>query len=214
MSSSLPTGLTKLKWFSLPLIYPICPYKSIPSNDINAKAKELRARELPSDAFAIFIEAYACDIKDDGINKIKYLPMMRNNSCWIVRLLKFLNPLIKLFLCLNPSAPIMLLNILRLSNTLSRKKRYFQFLKYFDDIQKHIHTTNTVENLHSKFEIIRLNGGGYFQSLKTAEIALSIAINTTTANKWSKPLNDFITCRYEILQLFNTKLFSQTQFFR
>jgi len=115
---------------------------------------------------------------------------------------------------LNPSAPIMLLNILRLSNTLSRKKRYFQFLKYFDDIQKHIYTTNTVENLHSKFEIIRLNGGGYFQSLKTAEIALSIAINTTTANKWSKPLNDFITCRYEILQLFNTKLFSQTQFFR
>jgi transposase-like protein len=39
--------------------------------DLYNKAKEIRTRELPSDMFALFIDAYHTQKKDEEINRIK-----------------------------------------------------------------------------------------------------------------------------------------------
>jgi putative transposase len=39
--------------------------------DLYNKAKEIRTRELPSDMFALFIDAYHTQIKDEEVNRIK-----------------------------------------------------------------------------------------------------------------------------------------------
>ena len=55
-------------------------------------------------------------------------------------------------------------------------------------MRKYIYTTNVVENINSRIELIRANTGGYFQSVKTAEVEIYVTVNRIEKNKWKEPL--------------------------
>ncbi len=90
----------------------------------------------------------------------------------------------------------------------SKKELYFTYLKYPEQIRKHIYTTNIVENLNSRLENTRVNSGGYFQSLKTAEVAVYVTINKIQTGKWKKPFPAARTALYELKQMFNANFSS------
>jgi len=96
---------------------------------------------------------------------------------------------------------------------LAKKYLYFSFIKYPEPLRKHIYTTNMVENLHSRIELIRINSGGHFQSTKTAEISIFLTVENLKKGKWFKPLPAFREALYEINQLFATRFYKETQNF-
>jgi hypothetical protein len=54
-------------------------------------------------------------------------------------------------------------------------------------------------------EKVRINLGGYFQSVDIVEINLLIQRDNLKNGKWKKPIPAFKEATYEILQLFNKK---------
>lgn len=95
-----------------------------------------------------------------------------------------------------------------IAHLLNNKERYFAFLKYPQSLQKHIYTTNVVENFNSRLNIMSVNLGGYFQTSKTLNIAMQVLIDKLTKNKWRKPLPAIQGNEYEINQLFNQRFAS------
>ena len=95
---------------------------------------------------------------------------------------------------------------------IEKKEHYLAFMKYPEPIRKHIYTTNIVENLNSKLEVLRVNAGGYFQSLKTAEVALYVVIDRLSRGKWRKPMPAVREVIYELRQMFNSRFLNETQF--
>jgi len=96
---------------------------------------------------------------------------------------------------------------------IEKKEHYLAFMKYPQPIRKHIYTTNIVENLNSKLEVLRVNAGGYFQSIKTAEVALYVVIDRLSRGKWRKPMPAVREVIYELRQMFNSRfLINETQF--
>ncbi len=49
-----------------------------------------------------------------------------------------------------------------IKSLLSKKEHYFQYIKYPEPVRKHIYTSNIVENINSKLELVRTNTGGIF----------------------------------------------------
>ncbi|MBX0313250.1 MAG: IS256 family transposase, partial [Sulfurihydrogenibium sp.] len=70
---------------------------------------------------------------------------------------------------------------------------------------------NPVESVNSMIEKVRINLGGYFQSVDILEINLFIQRDNLKNRKWEKPIPAFKGASYEILQLFNKKFSIQTQ---
>lgn len=99
-----------------------------------------------------------------------------------------------------------------IKSLISKKEHYFQYVKYPEPVRKHIYTTNVVENINSKLELVRTNNGGYFQSIKTAEISIYVTISRIIKNRWQNPVPHIKSAIYELRQMFNTKFFKQTQF--
>jgi len=95
---------------------------------------------------------------------------------------------------------------------LDKKEQYFAFMKYPEPIRKHIYTTNAVENLNSRLEVLRINSGGYFQSIRLTDVAIYVTVERMQKNKWNKPLTAFREVLYEMKQMFNTRFMQQTQF--
>ena len=96
---------------------------------------------------------------------------------------------------------------------IEKKENYLAFMKYPEPVRKHIYTTNIVENLNSRIETLRINTGGYFQSIKTAEVALYVAIDRLSKGRWRKPLPAVREVIYELRQMFNSRfLTNETQF--
>lgn len=268
------------------------------TEEIYNKARELRTRELPENLFALFIDAYHCEIKDEEIKRVKkaviynaigidlegkksflgyYIYWGRESrEDW----LEILNDLIKRGLkrvlivvsddfpglaeaikALFPRADHqlcfvhMLRNIkrnmskedarvfyeelqfikrmndfekaiLRFEEVISRyekkypgyirglrskKEKYFSYLKYPEGVRVHIYTTNVVESINSKIEVIRQNGGGYFQSMRTAEVSIYVVISRIERTRWREPLSMVKASIYEIRQMFNARFYEETQ---
>ena len=93
-----------------------------------------------------------------------------------------------------------------------KKELYLSFLKYPEPVRRHIYTTNIVENLNSRLEMLRLNCGGYFQSIKTTEVAIFVTIDRISKGKWKKPMPAVKEVTYELRQMFNSKFLQQTQY--
>jgi putative transposase len=85
-----------------------------------------------------------------------------------------------------------------IDHLLKNKERYFAFLGYPIDLQKHIYTTNPVESFNSRLEVMRINIGGYFQTTKTLSIAMQVLIDKLTKDKWHHPIPTVKGCQYEI----------------
>jgi len=94
---------------------------------------------------------------------------------------------------------------------LQKAGHYLCFLRYPEDLRKHIYTTNAVESLHSKIELIRMRLGGYFQSVSVLEINMMLQLDRLKQGKWKKPVPLVKARAYEISQLFNMKFHAQTQ---
>ena len=93
---------------------------------------------------------------------------------------------------------------------LGKAENYLAFLRYPEGVRKHIYTTNIVENFHSKLEVARTRSGGYFQSMKTAEVSIYVVYENMKDRRWKKPLPGVRSCSYELKQMFHLKF--QTQF--
>jgi len=86
-------------------------------------------------------------------------------------------------------------------------------LDYEDGLEKldDLCSKNTVESVNSMIEKVRINLGGYFQSVDILEINLLIQRDNLKNKKQKKPVPAFKVSSYEILQLFNKKFSIQTQ---
>nr|HQA04506.1 hypothetical protein [Thermodesulfovibrio thiophilus] len=63
-----------------------------------------------------------------------------------------------------------------------------------------------------RIELIRANTGGYFQSVKTAEVAIYVTVSRIEKNKCKEPLPLVKSALYELKQMFVKKFYGQTQF--
>jgi putative transposase len=93
----------------------------------------------------------------------------------------------------------------------ANKERYLCFLKYPENLRKHIYTTNPVESINSMIEGARINLGGYFQSVEILEINILVRRDILKNNKWSKPVPALKGSSYEVLQIFNRRFCYETQ---
>ena len=268
--------------------------------DLYNKAKEIRTRELPSDMFALFIDAYHTQIKDEEVNRIKKsvvynivgIDMEGRKSLVSYYIyfgseskedwLQILNDLIKrglkrVMVIVSDDFPgltqaignlfphtdhqLCFLHMQRnikknmskqdakqfyeelslikkindyekaivkfedlcksyekkypsyIKGLLNKKDNYFNYKKYPEEVRKYIYyTTNAVENINSRIELIRANTGGYFQSIKTAEVAIYVTVSRIEKNKWKEPLPLVKSALYELKQIFVKKFYEQTQF--
>jgi transposase-like protein len=268
--------------------------------ELYLKAKELKAKQLASDVFALFIDAYHCEIRDDETKKVKksviytiigidmkgmkdiygyyvfygnetredwlvifndlinrglkrvllivsdnfngldsaikaLFPKSEHQLCFIhmKRNLKrhlskedynqFVSGLEKIRVSDDYDEAVIefekLCNIYKdkypvfMKQLIEKKERYWTYLKFPSGVRKHIYTTNAIENFNSRLEVLRIENGGYFQSIKTAEVSIYVLINRLKSGKWSKPMLYFKNCEYEIIQLFNKIFFTETHFF-
>ncbi|WP_440871030.1 IS256 family transposase [Thermodesulfovibrio yellowstonii] len=80
-----------------------------------------------------------------------------------------------------------------IKSLIAKKERYFQYLKYPEGVRKHVYTTNIVENINSRLELVRTNTGGYFQSMRTAEVAIYVTLSRIEKTKWRNPMLKILT---------------------
>jgi len=82
---------------------------------------------------------------------------------------------------------------------------YLAFIGYPEEIRKHIYTSNVVESVNAGLEMMRLELGGYFPSMRTLEINLFIQLSNLN-DKWiRKPISAFRSNLYEMRQILNVK---------
>jgi putative transposase len=95
-------------------------------------------------------------------------------------------------------------------------ENYLCFLKYPEEIGRHIYTTNGVESINRVLEKIRERLGGYVQSVEILEINMYLQIESLRDGRWRKGIPAIKTKKYETTQIFNLKFYYdlQTQNYR
>jgi len=261
-------------------------------DSLYAKAKELKMKELPSECFALFIDAYHTEIKDEEVKRVRkaviysiigmdmnlrkdffgyyvffgsekkgdwlkifndliarglkrvllitsddfpgvsdaiktLFPQTDHQLCFIhmqrnifrnmskedasrfneeinrIKLISNYEEAVNAFETLCSQFESKYSSYIKMLKT--NKERYLSYKKYPEAIRKHIYTTNIVENINSKLEGLRVNHGGYFQSVKTAEISIYVIVNRIIQGRWRKPLTVSKEVLYEIRQIFNSR---------
>jgi len=90
-------------------------------------------------------------------------------------------------------------------------ENYLCFLKYPEEIRRHIYTTNGVESINRLLEKIRERLGGYFQSVEILEINMYLQIESLRDGRWRKGIPAIKSKKYEISQIFNLKFYHDLQ---
>jgi len=98
-----------------------------------------------------------------------------------------------------------------IKNLETKIENYIVFTRYPEEIRKYIYTTNAVENINSKIELMRHKLGGYFQSVEILEINYLLEIERLKQGRWKNPIPHIKGNLYEIKQIFNLKFYHQTQ---
>lgn len=88
-----------------------------------------------------------------------------------------------------------------IQHILARKERHFAFLRYPRAVQKHLYTTNPVENINSRLEVLRVNLGDYLQSDRTLLMAVQVLVDKLHRDRWKKPMPAMLEFQYEIHQM-------------
>ncbi len=83
---------------------------------------------------------------------------------------------------------------------------YLAFIGYPGEIRKHIYTSNVVESVNAGLEMMRLELGGYFPSMRTLEVNLFIQLSNLNDKWMRKPVASFRANLYEMRQILNVKL--------
>ena len=82
---------------------------------------------------------------------------------------------------------------------------------YPEDIRKFIYTTNPVESVNAGLEMMRLELGGYFPSLKTLEVNLFVQLSNLNDRWMRKPIPAIRGNLYRIRQLMNAKFVTEEE---
>ncbi len=90
-----------------------------------------------------------------------------------------------------------------------KKDNYLAFTQYPEEIRKYIYTTNTVESINSGLELMRMELGGYFPSIKSLEVNLFIQLSNLNDRWMRKPIGVIRGNLYRIHQLMNIKFGAQ-----
>lgn len=59
---------------------------------------------------------------------------------------------------------------------------------------------------------MRQNTGGYFQSIRTAEVAIYVTMIRIEKTRWKNPMPFVKAALYELRQMFKSKFHKETQF--
>ena len=103
-------------------------------------------------------------------------------------------------------------NILDFIAAISEKAEfYLAHMKYPEELRKHIYTTNAVESVNSMIEKIRVNSGGYFQSVEVLEINIYLQRENLRRTKWKNGVPSIRKCINNITQLYNLRYKLETQ---
>ena len=95
-------------------------------------------------------------------------------------------------------------NILNFIAAISEKAEFYSVhMKYPEELRKHIYTTNAVESVNSMIEKIRVNSGGYFQSVEVLEINIYLQRENLRRTKWKNGVPSIRKCINNITQLYN-----------
>ena len=86
-----------------------------------------------------------------------------------------------------------------------KKENYLAFTKYPEEVRKYIYTTNVVESINAGLEVMRMELGGYFPSMKSLEVNLFIQLSNLNDRWMRKPVPMIKTSLYRIHQLMNIK---------
>ena len=168
-------------------------------NLIYDKLDAYKTSPLSEEMFAVFIDAYHSKLRDDngkivnislyvvvGINQLCLVHLKRNLKRTLEKEeFKEANRLLRRIYESDTREEALnywekLLEVVRSINPQlaeryrQRTDNYLAFVLYPEDIRKFIYTTNPVESVNAGLEMMRLELGGYFPSLKTLEVNLFV----------------------------------------
>ena len=88
---------------------------------------------------------------------------------------------------------------------LAKADCFLAFLRYPEEVRKHIYTTNVVESVNAGIEQMRLELGGYFPSQRCLEVNLFIQVVNLQDRWWRRPLPTVRSVSYKLRQLFTLR---------
>jgi len=86
-----------------------------------------------------------------------------------------------------------------------RKNNYLAFLRYPEEVRKHIYTTNAIESINAGLEYIRHELGGYFPSRNALETNYFIQIENLNDGWQRRPVPALKSNTYELRQIYTMK---------
>ena len=86
-----------------------------------------------------------------------------------------------------------------------KKENYLAFMKYPEEVRKYIYTTNVVESINAGLELMRMELGGYFPSMKSLEVNLFVQLSNLNDRWMRKPIPKVRANLYRIHQLMAIK---------
>ncbi len=86
-----------------------------------------------------------------------------------------------------------------------RRENYLAFTLYPEEVRRHIYTTNVVESINAGLELMRMERGGYFPSMKWLEVNLFVQLSNLNDRWMRKPMPRIKANLYRIHQLMNVK---------
>ena len=86
-----------------------------------------------------------------------------------------------------------------------KEENYLAFLRYPEEIRKHIYTTNPVESINAGLERIRKDLGGYFPSMKSLEVNLFIQLSNLNDSWMRRPIPAIRSNLYRLKQIMRMK---------
>ncbi|GAB5046014.1 hypothetical protein TdN_04060 [Thermodesulfovibrio sp. TK110] len=209
--------------------------------DLRERLEDFKTRQLPSEVFALFIDGYhkvVVVVSDDfpGLSEAleALYPLTEHQLCFVhlkrnirknmgklasQEFLKMLNQIKQLSLGFEDALERFKSLCDRYEKNYSyfmkelkkKAEKYFNFLKYPEEIRKYIYTTNAAENFNRRIEEIRLRLGGYFQSIEILETNLFLQRERLLQGRWKNPVPILKANTYELRQIFNRKFYAQTQ---
>ena len=86
-----------------------------------------------------------------------------------------------------------------------KRDNYLAFTVYPEEVRKYIYTTNVVESINAGLELMRMELGGYFPSMKSLEVNLFVQMSNLNDRWMSKPIPRIRANLYRLHQLMNLK---------
>lgn len=185
------------------------PYSQEKIDDIcavvNERLEDYRRMPLPSELFAVFMDAYHARLRDGekmkevGIFTAIGIDFDGHKSIlgyWVKEGGRQFDSIADAVATENGE----LAERLR-----GRRENYTAFLKYPRDVRKNIYTTNSVESVNAGLECMRYDLGGYFPSRRSLDINYYIQIEHRNDGWLRRAVATVSSNTYELRQMFELR---------